>query len=179
MLKQKLQEELKQSMLARDVLKTSVLRMLLSAINYYEIQKGTELWKRASSPASEAKYRTVPGEADRRGRAGYEATDEDVLSVVQKEAKQHRDSIEQFQKAGRQELVDKETKELELLQKYLPPQMSEEEIKSLVKETIAKTAASSMSDIGKVMGALMLKVKGKTDGAIISKIVKEQLSSPS
>jgi len=170
MLKQKFREELRQTMLARDVLKTSVLRMVISAIGYYEIQKGTELWKRASSPASEA---------DRRGRAGYEATDEDVLSVIQKEVKQRKDSIEQFQKAGRQELVDKETKELELLQKYLPTQMSEEEIKSLVKETIAKTAASSMSDIGKVMGALMLKVKGKADGAIISKIVKEQLSSRS
>jgi len=151
-LKQKLQEELKQSMLARDVLKTSVLRMVISAINYYEIKKGG---------------------------AGYEATDEDVLSVIQKEVRQRKDSIEQFQKGRRQDLVDKETEELELLQKYLPPQMSEEEIKSLVKETIAKTAASSMSDIGKVMGALMPKVKGKADGAIISKIVKEQLSSPS
>lgn len=152
MLKQKLREELRQSMLARDELKTSVLRLLLSAINYYEIQKGG---------------------------AGYEATDEDVLSVIQKEARQHKDSIEQFQKAGRQDLVDKETKELQLLQKYLPQQLSEEEIKKLVKETIAKTAASSMSDIGKVMGALMPKVKGKADGAIISKIVKEQLSSHS
>ena len=72
MLKQELKEELKQSMLAKDALKTSVLRMLISAIGYYEIQKGTELWQRASSPASEA---------DRRGGAGYEATDEDVLSV--------------------------------------------------------------------------------------------------
>jgi len=149
-LKQKLQEELRQSMLAKDALKTSVLRMLLSAINYYEIQKGG---------------------------AGYVASDEDVLSVIQKETKQHRDSIEQFTKAERQDLVDKETKELELLQKYLPPQMPEEEIKSLVKETIAKTAASSMSDIGKVMGALMPKVKGKADGGIVNKIVKEELFS--
>ena len=95
MLKKKLQEELRQSMLSKDILRTSVLRLLLSAINYYEIQKGTELWQRASSPASEA---------DRRGRAGYEATDEDVLSVITKEAKQRRDSIEEFKKANRPEL---------------------------------------------------------------------------
>ena len=147
-LKQKLQEELRQSMLAKDELKTSVLRMLLSAINYYEIQKGG---------------------------AGYVASDEDVLSVVQKEAKQHKDSIEQFQKAGRQDLVDKETKELELLQKYLPLQMSVEEIKTLVKETIKQTGTSSPADMGKVMEALMPKIKGKADGGIVSKIVKETL----
>lgn len=95
MLKQNLQEELKQSMLARGALKTSVLRMLLSAINYYEINKGG---------------------------AGYQATDNDVLSVIQREVKQRKDSIEQFQKGGRQDLVDKETKELEILQKYLSEQ---------------------------------------------------------
>ena len=149
MLKQKLKEELKQSMLARNALKTSVLRLLLSAINYYEIQKGG---------------------------AGYEATDEDVLSVIQKEAKQRRDSIEEYKKAARQELVDKETKELEMLQAYLPQQMSEDEIKSLVKETIIQTGAKTIADIGKVMGALMPKVKGKADGAIVSRIVRESLS---
>lgn len=149
MLKQKLQEELKQSMLARDMLKTSVLRMVISAIGYYEIQKGG---------------------------AGYEASDEDVLSVIQKEAKQHKDSIEQFQKAGRQDLVDKETQELELLQKYQPAQMNEQEIVSLVKETIGQTSAKSISDVGKVMSILMPKVKGKADGNMVSKIVREELS---
>ena len=148
MLKQQLQEELKQSMLAKDTLKTSVLRMVLSAINYYEIQKGG---------------------------AGYEATDEDVLSVIQKETKQRRDSIEQFQKGGRQDLVDKETKELKLLQVYLPQQMSEAEIKNLVKEAINQTGAKTIADMGKVMGALMPKVKGKADGGIVSKIVREEL----
>lgn len=149
MLKLKLREELKQSMLARNELKTSVLRMLLSALNYYEIQKGG---------------------------AGYEATDEDVLAVIQKEAKQRRDSIEEFKKANRLELVDKEAKELEMLQAYLPTQMSEEEIKALVKEAVAQTGAKTIADIGKVMGALMPKVKGKADGGLVSKIVKESLS---
>ena len=80
MLKQQLREELKQSMLARDAARTSTLRMLISALGYYEIQKGG---------------------------ANYEATDEDVLSVIQKEAKQHKDSIQQFKDAGRDELVAK------------------------------------------------------------------------
>jgi hypothetical protein len=150
MLKKKLQEELKQSMLARNVLKTSVLRMLLSALNYYEIQKGG---------------------------AGYEATDEDVLTVIQKEAKQRRDSIEEFKKANRMELVDKETKELEMLQAYLPQQMSEEEIKSLIKDSINQTGAKTIADMGKVMAALMPKVKGKADGGLVSKIVRESLTS--
>ena len=149
MLKQKLKEELKQSMLAKNELKTSVLRLLLSAINYYEINKGG---------------------------AGYEATDEDVLSVIQKEAKQRRDSIEQFKNAGRQELVDKENKELEILKTYLPEQMGEEEIKKLVIEVIKETGASNIQEIGKVMGALMPKVKGKADGSLVSRIVKESLS---
>lgn len=149
MLKQKLREELKQSMLARNELKTSVLRMIISAINYFEIQKGG---------------------------AGYEATDEDVLAVIQKEAKQRKDSIEEFTKANRLELVEKETKELEMLQVYLPKQMSEEKIKALAKEAISQTGAKTIAEIGKVMGALMPKVKGKADGELVSKVVKESLT---
>lgn len=149
MLKQKLQDELRQSMLAKDILKTSVLRLLLSGINYYEIAKGG---------------------------AGYEATDEDVLSVIQKEAKQRRDSIEEFKKANRSELVEKETKELEILQIYLPLQMSEDQIREIVKQTTSEIGATSPADMGKVMGALMSKIKGKADGGMVSKIVKEALS---
>lgn len=147
-LKSKLREELKQSMLARNELKTSVLRLLLSAINYYEIQKGG---------------------------AGYEATDEDVLAVIQKEAKQRRDSIEEFKKANRLELAEKENKELEMLQIYLPAQMDENKIREIVKQTISEIGATTVADIGKVMGALMPKVKGKADGGMVSKIVRESL----
>ncbi len=149
MLKQQLREELKQSMLAKTAEKTSVLRLLLSALNYYEIQKGG---------------------------ANYEATDEDVMAVIQKEAKQRKDSIEAFKAAGRQELVDKESKELEMLQVYLPQQMPEAEITKLVKETIAQTGATNQQDMGKVMGALMPKVKGKAEGGLVSKIVRDNLS---
>ena len=149
MLKQQIKDELKQSMLAKDATKTSVLRMLISAIGYMEIQKGG---------------------------AGYEATDEDVMSVIQKEAKQRKDAIEQFKSAGRDELVEKEATELALLEKYLPEQMSEEEITKLVTAAIEKTGAASPSDMGKVMGALMADVKGKADGGLVSKIVREQLA---
>jgi uncharacterized protein len=150
MTKQQLRDELKQAMLAKDEVKTSVLRMIISALNYFEIQKGG---------------------------AGYEATEEDVLAVLQKEVKQHNDSIEQFKLGNRQELVDKETKELEIIKKYLPEQMSEEEVKKLVSEAISQTGATAISDMGKVMGILMSKTKGKADGSLISRLVKEALTS--
>jgi len=149
MLKQQLKEDLKKAMLAKDSETTSVLRMVISAVGYFEIQKGG---------------------------AGYEASDEDVLQVLQREAKQRKDSIEQFRNGGREELAAKEEKELQMLQAYLPQQMSEEEITNLVEEAITQTGASSPQDMGKVMGALMPKTKGKADGAIVSKIVREKLS---
>lgn len=148
MLKQQLKDELKQAMLAKDAQKTSVLRMLLSAIGYDEINKGG---------------------------AGYEATDEDVMEAIQKKAKQHKDSIEQFKNAGRDDLVTKEESELALLQKYLPEQLSEDEVKKLVDEAVAQTGASTPQDMGKVMSALMAKVKGKADGGMVSKLVREAL----
>lgn len=148
--KQKLQEELKQSMLARDELKTSVIRLLLSAINYYEIQKGG---------------------------AGYTATAEDVLSVIQKEIKQRKDSIAQFKSAQRQELADKESKELEILQSFLPAQMNEDEVKKIVEDTIKESKASTIQEMGKVMGALNAKLKGKADMGMVSQIVKASLTS--
>lgn len=150
MLKQQLQDELKHAILAKEELKKSVLRMLLSAITYFEIQKGG---------------------------AGYGATDEDVLSVVEKQIKQRKDSIEQFEKAERQELADKERQEMAILEKYLPEQMSEEEIRVLVKEAIQQTGAITPADLGKVMGALMPKTKGKADGTVVSRIVREELTA--
>ncbi len=150
--KQKLQEELKQSMLSKDELRTSVLRLLLSAINYFEIQKGG---------------------------AGYQATTDDILSVIQTQIKQRKDSIEQFTTAGRQELVDKETKELEILQGYLPKQMNEGEVKKIVEQAITETGAKTIQEMGKVMGALTPKLKGQTDMGLVSQLVKSSLSSGS
>lgn len=149
MTKQQLQDELKQAMLARDIETTSVLRMIISAIGYAEINTGG---------------------------AGYEATDEDVMKVIEKEAKQHRDSIEQFKNAGRPDLVEKEKKELAILAKYLPEQMGEDEVRKLVVDAIAKSGATNADDMGKVMGVLMPQVKGKADGGIVSRIVREELT---
>lgn len=148
--KVKLQEELKQSMLAKNELKTSVLRMLISAINYYEIQKGG---------------------------AGYSATTEDVLSMIGSQVKQRRDSIEEYNKANRPELAQKEQQELEILQTYMPEQMSEEKVKELVNEAVLQSGATTIQDMGKVMGILMPKVKGKADGSLVSNLVKQALSS--
>lgn len=148
MTKAQLKEELKQSMLAKNAEKTSTLRMIVSALGYYEIEKGG---------------------------AGYEATEEDIEVVLQKQAKQRRDSIEQFKAGGRDELVAKETNELKLIESYLPAMMSEEEVSKLVEEAIKQTGAASPADMGKVMGALMPKVKGKADGSLVSRLVKEKL----
>lgn len=149
MLKDKIQEDLKQAMIAKDVLKLSTVRMLKSAIQYHEIQKGG---------------------------AGYEATDEDVIEVIGREVKKRNEAIELYKQGARPELAEKEQKELEILKAYLPEQMSEEKIRILVKETIVSTGASSMQDMGKVMSALMPKVKGRADAGLVSNIVRESLS---
>lgn len=149
MSKEQLQNDLKNSMLAKDELRTSTLRLLLSAINYYEIQKGG---------------------------AGYSATEDDILSTIQTQIKQRKDSIDQFTTAGRQELVDKEKKEMEILQNYLPSQMSEEEIKKKVEEAIKQTGATSIQDMGKVMGVLS-ELRNKADMGLVSSIVKSALTS--
>ncbi len=147
--KQSLQQDLKESMFARNELKTSVLRMLISAITYAEINKGG---------------------------AGYEATEEDVMAVIQSEAKKRKDSIEQYTGANRPELAEKEKQELDILSVYLPEQMGEEEVRKIVTETIAEVGATTQADMGKVMGVLMSKVKGKAEGGLVSRLVKEGLS---
>lgn len=149
MLKDKIQEDLKQAMLAHEEEKLSTIRMLKSALQYYEIQKGG---------------------------AGYSATDEDVIEVVGREIKKRRESIEMFEKGGRQELADKEKRELETLQTYLPEQLSEDEIRNLIDQAISQTGASSMQDMGKVMGMLSSQTKGKADGSLVSSIVREKLN---
>ncbi len=148
MLKQKIQDDLKQAMLSRDEIKTSTLRMLKSAVGYFEIQKGG---------------------------AGYEATEEDIQQVLQKEVKQRRDSIEQFTSGGRTELAEKEKKELQILKEYLPEQLSEEEVRKIVEQAIQQSGAKTMQEMGKVMGVLMPQIKGKADGNLVSKIVRENL----
>jgi uncharacterized protein YqeY len=103
-------------------------------------------------------------------------TDDEVRSVALAQVKQRQDSIEQFEKGGRQDLADKEKAELEILKDYIPEQLSESELREIVKAAITETGAESMKDMGKLMKAVMAKAKGKADGKSVNKIVKELLS---
>lgn len=142
-------DDMKASMLSKDADRTMVIRALKSAIQKKEI-------------------------SERQGGTAT-LTEEDVTEVLRKEAKQRRDSIEQFEAANRQDLADKEIYELGVIEAYLPKLLSEAEIEVLVDEVIAKVGAKSVADMGKVMGALMPKVKGKADGSLVNKIVKSKL----
>jgi len=144
---QTLQEEMKQALKAKDTEKLSVIRMLISEIKKVQIDKKKEL------------------------------SDEEIIQVIQKYAKQRKESIKQYRDAGREDLAQKEEKELEIVSKFLPEQLSEEEINKIVEQAISETGASSMKDMGKVMKVVMEKVKGRADGSLVSKIVKEKLSS--
>lgn len=102
--------------------------------------------------------------------------DEVVTQVLMKAAKQRKDSIQQFEQANRADLASVEKQELEIIESYLPKMMSEVEIFAIVKETAAAVGATSPADMGKLMGALMPKVKGKADGSIVNRLVKEHLA---
>jgi len=104
-----------------------------------------------------------------------ELTEEDVIGVINKAAKQRRDSIASYTEGGREDLVAEEEKELVIIEAYLPEQMGEAEVAKIVEEVIAATGATSMKDMGKVMGAIMPKVKGKADGNLVNTIVKQKL----
>lgn len=107
---------------------------------------------------------------------GEELSEEEELTILAREKKQRMESYNEFKAAGRDDLVLKLEKELSVVDNYLPAQLSEEEVRQIVQDTIAQTQSSSMQDMGKVMGALMPKVKGKADGSLVSSIVKEELS---
>lgn len=104
-----------------------------------------------------------------------ELTDEEVISVIEKQIKNRKDSVEQYRNANREDLADQESKEIEVLMKYLPEQLSKEEIEKIVDEVIEEVGAKTKSDFGKVMGKIMPKVKGKADGNMIKKVVQKKL----
>jgi uncharacterized protein YqeY len=104
-----------------------------------------------------------------------ELTDEEVVGALVSQAKQRKDSIEQFTEGGRQDLADIEIAELAVINGYLPEQMGEDEVRKIVSETIAATGATGPKEMGKVMGALMPKVKGKADGKLVNQLVRELL----
>lgn len=104
-----------------------------------------------------------------------EISDSDILDVIKKTAKKHKDSIDQFKSAGRQDLVDKESFELSLIEKYLPAQMGEAEIKAIVENAIEKVGATSMKEMGAVMKEVMAQTQGAADNKVISQIVRSSL----
>lgn len=110
-------------------------------------------------------------------RKGGEAklTDEQAVEVLMKAAKQRKESIDQFEDGGREDLAENEKRELKIIDAYLPEMMSEDEVRDVVKQKIEQLGASGMQDIGKVMGPLMGQLKGKADGSMVSRIVKEEL----
>jgi uncharacterized protein YqeY len=150
-LKQRLHDDMTTALKARDDIRKSTLRMALTAVTKAEVA----------------------------GKEARELSDAEVLDVLTSEAKKRRESVTAYREAGREELADKEQAEADILAEYLPEQLTEEEIVALVTETIAATGAAELGPrgIGKVMGALQPKTKGKADGAIVSAEVKRQLGA--
>lgn len=161
-LQEKINNDLKKALREKDELGALVLRGLNAAIHNKEIEKRTKLSKEEKDIEKLKK--------------GSKLTEEEVAGVIISEAKKRKDAIEEFKKGERQDLVEKEEKELEILKKYLPEQMGEEQIKEEVKKVIEGVGAVGPQDTGKVMGALMPKLKGKAEGGVVSKIVNNLLS---
>lgn len=113
--------------------------------------------------------------SERKGGEG-EISDEQTIEVLMKAAKQRKESIEQFEKGDRNDLADAEKEELEIINSYLPEMLSEEEVRDITKEKIEELGAEDISDMGQVMGVLMQELKGKAEGSVVSKVVKEELS---
>lgn len=150
-LKQQLQKDFIEAFKAKDEIKSSTLKMLQSEIKNAEIlQKG-------------------------KGGAG-DLGDEEVMQVISKEARKRKESADIFEKEGRVEMAEKEKKELAVLSAYLPEQLSEEEIRKMVKEAIEQTGAANIKDMGKVMAAVNAQAKGRAEGGTVSGIVREMLA---
>ena len=175
MLKDKIKVDFKEAFKAKDQVKISVLKMVNSEIGNAEINKRAKLIK--VLPAGEAGGKTENVEAL------SVLNDEEVLQVVGREVKKRKDSIEAFEKAGRLELVEKEKAELAALMAYMPEQLSEAVIRDLAKKAVEQSNAKGEKEtcpperrIGKVMAILAPQVKGKADGALVNKIVRELLN---
>jgi len=146
-LKFRIQEDVKQAMRAHERERLAALRLLTAAIKQKEVDERIEL------------------------------NDEDVLAVIDKMVKQRRESLEQYQQAGRDDLAAREQFELDQLQTYLPEPLSEEQLAELIRSTIEELGASSMRDMGPVMNALRAQVQGRADMKAVSQAVKAQLAS--
>jgi len=145
MLRDRIADEMRAAMKAREQARVSTLRMLMAAMKNTQVEKGHEL------------------------------DDEEVVEVIAREAKRRRESIDAFEKGGRPELVEKEGAELAVLESYLPERLSDEELAALVDAAIAETGASSPKEMGNVMKVVMPKVKGRADGTAVSAAVRARL----
>ena len=145
-LKAQLNEDLKSALRSGDKLRTSVIRLLTALIKNREVEKRGPL------------------------------TDAEAIQAVSASCKQRQEAIEQYRQGGRQDLVDKETAELAILQMYLPAALSPDELQTLVRDAIQDAQASSPREMGKVMALLMPKVTGRADGKVVSTLVREMLS---
>ena len=161
MLKQQLQKELTEALKTGNQLKRLVLGTLMTAVKNKELAKRRQIGK-TTNDTKELEEKS-------------QLTEEEVLEVISSEVKKRKDSIEQFQKGGRHDLVEKEKLEMEILAAYLPEQLSEEKIKNEVQHVIEELGATSPKEMGKVIGAVMAKLKGRADGTLVSKIAKELL----
>jgi uncharacterized protein len=146
-LEEKILNDFKEAMKAKDSIKVSTLSFLRAQFNYLALEK-----KKNS------------------------LDDADCIGAIKKLIKQHQDSIEQFKAGARQDLADKEVKELEILKTYVPPEMSQEALKKIVDEAIASTGAAGLKDMGKVIKEVMAKAGGSADGKMVSEMVKSRLS---
>ncbi|SFA95610.1 MULTISPECIES: GatB/YqeY domain-containing protein [unclassified Bacillus (in: firmicutes)] len=144
---ERLNNDMKQAMKNKEKDKLSVIRMIKSSLQNEAIKLGNR-----------------------------ELSEEDELTVLSRELKQRKDSLHEFDKAGRADLVEKLRAELTVVELYLPAQLSEEELSDIVKTAVAETGAISKADMGKVMAAIMPKVKGKADGSLVNKLVQQHLS---
>jgi hypothetical protein len=145
-LKDKLMEDMKTSMKNKDTIRKNVVTMVRAAVKQIEVDQRKDL------------------------------TDEEILDIISKQVKEKRMVIEDFKRGSREDLVELTQKEIEILLQYLPEQLSEEELEQIVLDTMKEINASSLKDIGLIMKAVMPKVKGRTDGNIVNKIVRKVLN---
>ena len=163
-LKDTIKEDMKSAFKAGDQAARSTLSMLLSVIQNRELEKRAKLMK--SGGATEGDV-----------AAKSELTDEEVVDAISSEVKKRRESVATYEQGGRPELAQGERAEAELLSRYLPEQMSEEDVKQLIAKAVSETGASAAGDIGKVMGRIAPAIKGRFDGARANALVKEALGA--
>jgi len=163
-LKSKIENDFKSALKQKKELEVSVLRMLKTDIFNKEKEKRYSISR--EKPDLDEK------ELDKKSSL----EDKDIENIVFSEMKRSKESIAGFEKGERHDLVEKEKKELEILKKYIPEQLSEQEVEKIAKQVIEKTGAKDIKDMGKVMSEIMIQLKGKADGSLVSKIIRELLS---